>query len=166
MLYPRSGAVTVHRSDRDPGGLRRAVATKSTYDDDRDDHQQTAGKRAGAALALALCALAVSASVAQAAATFSWSAPAVADSSSTHTTAISCPSTGLCVAVDAGGNVVYTTTPASGGWSAPLGIVGTSGHQLTAISCPTTSLCFAADNHGDVYSSTAPTSVDGLDDLR
>jgi hypothetical protein len=116
-------------------------------------------RRAGTVLALALCALAASAAVAQAAASFSWSAPAVADSSSTHTTAISCPSTGLCVAVDAGGNVVYTVTPASGGWSAPLSV--DSGHQLTAISCPTTSLCFAADNHGDIYSSTAPTSAAG-----
>ena len=116
-------------------------------------------KRAGTVLALALCLLAVGAAVAEAAATFSWSSPVVADSSNTHTTAVSCPSTGLCVAVDAGGNVVYTTTPASGGWSAPLSI--DSGHQLTAISCPTTSLCFAADNHGDIYSSTAPTSATG-----
>ncbi len=64
----------------------------------------------------------------------------------------------LCVLVDnsSSGNVAFTTTPASGGWSGPLTI--DTGHQLTAVSCPSATLCFAVDNHGSLFASVAPAS--------
>ena len=62
------------------------------------------------------------------------------------------------MAVDSAGsgNVAYTTTPASGGWSGPTTI--DTGQQLTAVSCPSTTLCFAVDNHGSLFTSTTPAS--------
>jgi len=84
-----------------------------------------------------------------------WTATTQADSTN-HITAVSCPSVSLCVAVDSAstGNVTYTTTPASGGWSGPLTL--DTGHQLTGVSCPSTTLCFAVDNHGSLFASAAP----------
>jgi len=120
-------------------------------------------RHAGVASAVALCALTIGAVAAHAQAPLGWSAAVQSDSSvgAKGITAISCPSASLCVAVDdnGGGNngdVLYSTSPATGAWSAPVQI--DSGHAFTAISCPLTTLCFATDNHGSVYSSTAPTS--------
>jgi hypothetical protein len=95
--------------------------------------------------------------VAAAAAPLSWSAPLLADSSSgAHTTAVSCPAVDLCVAVDEGGNAVYTTAPTTGPWSVPVPI--DTGQELTSVSCPTTTLCFAVDNHGNLLSTATPAS--------
>jgi hypothetical protein len=95
--------------------------------------------------------------VAAAAAPLSWSAPLLADSSSgAHTTAVSCPAVGLCVAVDEGGNAVYTTAPTTGPWSAPVPI--DTSHELASVSCPTTTLCFAVDDHGNLLSTATPAS--------
>jgi hypothetical protein len=113
-------------------------------------------RRAGAAAAAAaLCACALGASTAQAQAPLAWSGAVLSDSSGgAGITAVTCPSVSLCVAVDATGHVLYSTSPATNAWSTP--VLMDSGHAFTAISCPSTTLCFATDNHGSVYSSTSP----------
>ena len=71
--------------------------------------------------------------------------------------AISCPSLGLCVAVDDAGHAVVSTQPAVAGpraWSAPFTIDGVLG--LTSISCTSTSLCVAMDSEGHAVRSTNP----------
>jgi hypothetical protein len=105
-------------------------------------------------LAATLCVGAIGASVAQAAPPFAWTGTLAADGS-LHINSLSCPSVSLCVAVDTTGNVSYTTTPASGGWSGPLTI--DSGNHL-AVSCASVAFCLAVDNHGGMFASTAPAS--------
>ena len=70
--------------------------------------------------------------------------------------AVSCPTSQLCVAVDAAGNVLFSTHPTrgAGSWSHPARI---DGNELTGISCPTIHLCVAVDGNGNVVTSTAPT---------
>jgi hypothetical protein len=70
--------------------------------------------------------------------------------------AVSCPSTKLCVAVDASGFVITTTTPTASRhvWSRTARIDSTS---LTGVSCPSTRLCVAVDDAGSVLTSTNPT---------
>lgn len=68
---------------------------------------------------------------------------------------IACPSAGLCVAVDRGGNVVWSTDPAAGPriWQ----VANVDGaNELTSISCPSTGLCVAVDGAGNVVTSTNP----------
>ena len=70
--------------------------------------------------------------------------------------ALSCPSRGLCVAVDRAGDVVTSTDPAGAvsAWSiAKLDGAG----ALTSVACPSVSLCVAVDASGDVLSSGDPT---------
>jgi hypothetical protein len=73
---------------------------------------------------------------------------------------ISCPSTRLCVAIDASGAILWSTNPSgpSGAWH--LDDVD-AGNDLTGISCPSTTLCVAVDGVGDVVSSVDPTGGDG-----
>jgi hypothetical protein len=105
--------------------------------------------------AAALCVAALFATAAAAAAPISWTAPMPSDGSN-HLNSVACPSVSLCVAVDAIGNVTYTTTPTTGGWSGSVSI--DNGHSLTGVSCPAAALCFAVDNHGSLFASTAPNS--------
>lgn len=81
-------------------------------------------------------------------------------------TGIACPSTQLCVAIDADGQVMYTTQPLAGAqaWSKPASIdtatqAGGGYAGLAAISCPTTTFCIAVDNsaNGQVAYTTNPT---------
>ncbi|HTW07904.1 MAG TPA: hypothetical protein VME46_10355 [Acidimicrobiales bacterium] len=69
--------------------------------------------------------------------------------------AISCPSTGLCVAVDQDGDVVTSTDPTGGAsaWTT----THVDDNTFSAISCPSTGLCVTADHSGDVVTSTDPT---------
>jgi hypothetical protein len=72
-------------------------------------------------------------------------------------TAISCPSLGLCVAVDGAGRALVSTQPgvnAAGSWSAPFAIDGST--ALTAITCASASLCVALDGEGHAVQSTHP----------
>jgi hypothetical protein len=75
--------------------------------------------------------------------------------------AISCPSTGLCVVVDNGGNVFSSTDPGGGAAAWKVAHVeGGSGSNpvgFASVSCPTASLCVAVDRLGNVASSTDPT---------
>jgi hypothetical protein len=70
--------------------------------------------------------------------------------------AVSCPTTRLCVAVDASGYVITTVDPTARSrvWSRPARIDGAA---LTGVSCPTTRLCVAVDDAGSVLTSTNPT---------
>jgi hypothetical protein len=73
--------------------------------------------------------------------------------------AISCPSTSLCVAVDSAGQVVTSTNPTGGqqSWNRTLLEPGTiSG--FTDVSCPSVLLCVAVDGFGNVFHSTDPGS--------
>ncbi len=69
---------------------------------------------------------------------------------------IACPSAGLCVAVDRGGNVVWSIDPAAGPGTWQVAHVD-GANELTSISCPSTGLCVAVDSAGNVVTSTKPT---------
>jgi Alpha galactosidase A/Alpha galactosidase C-terminal beta sandwich domain len=112
-----------------------------------------------AALAL-LCAACVWAFVlaapAAAAPSLAWS-PATDIDGGTALNAISCPSLGLCVAVDGAGRALVSTHPGvagAGSWSPPFAIDGTT--ALTSISCASTSMCLALDGEGRAVMSTHP----------
>lgn len=91
------------------------------------------------------------------------------DNVSSHTLdGVSCPSTGLCVAVDTAGAAISLT---GGGttWSASS-ITADSGNALEAVSCPTTLFCETVDNNGNAvsltyasgsWSSSTPANIDG-----
>jgi hypothetical protein len=86
----------------------------------------------------------------------SWSGPVEIDQGRALS-AISCPSLGLCVAVDDTGHAILSTRPTTGGagtWSAPFALAGAEG--LTSISCASTTLCVAVDGAGHAFLSTQP----------
>jgi hypothetical protein len=109
-------------------------------------------------LAAVACAFAIGATVAQAQATLTWTAPNASDSApgALGITALSCVSTSLCVAVDDAGRDFSTTTPATGGWTAPVQIHA-GALNLSGVSCPSTTLCVATDRHGNAYVTATPT---------
>ncbi len=101
------------------------------------------------------CALAAPAP-AGAAPSLTWSAAAEIDGGQALS-AISCPSLGLCVAVDGAGRALVSTRPGVAGgasWSAPFAIDGST--ALTSISCASTSMCVALDGEGHAVTSTHP----------
>ena len=85
-----------------------------------------------------------------------WSPPVLVDPGATAAlVGVSCPSVGLCVAVDGSGRVITSTAPsAETGWRVAR-LHGAP--QLVDVSCPSTSLCIAVDFWGNVWSSTNPT---------
>jgi hypothetical protein len=97
-------------------------------------------------------------------------APVVVDSSgfaawkvmtsALHPTAlntVSCPSAGLCVAADSDRNVLTSTDPASGHWTATaLPRPDNAFETIKTLSCPTTSFCVGATDYG-VFTTTDPT---------
>ncbi len=71
-------------------------------------------------------------------------------------TGVSCPTASLCVAVDEAGDVVTSTSPASGSWT----LASTHpGHHLTAVSCASQTLCVAVDSSGNALASADPTGA-------
>jgi hypothetical protein len=89
-----------------------------------------------------------------------WAAPVRIDHQPPFTGAflsgLSCPTTGLCVAVDTNGNVITSTNPTGG--AAAWTVTHVDGvNPILAVSCPTTSFCVAVDEAGDVITSTNPT---------
>jgi hypothetical protein len=78
----------------------------------------------------------------------------------THTTvpngigAIVCPSTTLCVAGDNLGNVLESTNPAAGSWSAPSPVAAAPDGFFT-LTCPSTGLCLAGSG-ASLLASTSP----------
>jgi hypothetical protein len=99
-----------------------------------------------------------------AASPLSWASPIRADdqppfASPAAITGVSCPSTGLCVAVDSVGNVLVSTDPTggTGAWATTYAGENSTGvDSFTGVSCPSTSLCVAVDSEGDVVTSTNP----------
>jgi hypothetical protein len=101
------------------------------------------------------------ASVATTTAPMTWSQTGPLDSTpplgpDTHLQSVSCPQAGLCVAVDAGGNVLTSTSPTGGAGTWRRSLID-PGAWLAAISCPTESLCVAGDSDGNLVVSTDPT---------
>lgn len=74
-------------------------------------------------------------------------------------TAMSCPSTSLCVAFSYLGHVLTSTNPTGGTGAWTSAFVGGGG--ITGISCPSVSLCVAVDEGGNVVTSTNPTGGAG-----
>jgi hypothetical protein len=72
--------------------------------------------------------------------------------------AISCPSTSLCIEADGSGNIVASTDPAAAApnWNS-VHVLGGAPPEFSAIDCPSASLCVATDVHGDIVTSTNPT---------
>jgi hypothetical protein len=72
---------------------------------------------------------------------------------------VSCVASLLCVAGDAGGNLLTSADPTGG---APFSETNaTSSVQITGATCPTTTRCLAVDNNADVLTSTDPTGGPG-----
>ncbi len=70
---------------------------------------------------------------------------------------VSCPSLGLCVAVDGAGRALLSTHAAgatASAWSTPFALRGAG--ALTSVSCPSTALCVAVDGEGRAVLSTQP----------
>jgi hypothetical protein len=95
------------------------------------------------------------------AAALTWSAPTAIDPLPTTTahdiTAISCPSTKLCVAGDDHGDILTSANPAGGtsAWSETRAVDPES--IFVSISCPSAKLCVAITGGGDIAASTHPT---------
>ncbi len=109
------------------------------------------------ALLCAVWACALLASPAGATPSLGWSSPLEIDRGQALT-AVSCPSMGLCVAVDGAGRASVSTSPASasaGAWSGPFGLPGAG--ALKAVSCASATLCAALDGEGHLSLSTRPT---------
>jgi hypothetical protein len=90
-----------------------------------------------------------------------WAAPVRVDhqapfGSPNQLLGVSCPSSGLCVAVDGAGDVVTSTNPTGGAAAWTVTDVDGSNY-LNGVSCPSSGLCVAVDNNGDVVTSTDPT---------
>jgi hypothetical protein len=77
-------------------------------------------------------------------------------------TALSCPTTSLCVASDWLGNIWVATNP-SGGASAwhKEPVAGSEQAPLVGVACPSATVCVANDASGDVWVSTDPASGAG-----
>ncbi|HEV3284201.1 MAG TPA: hypothetical protein VG010_08345 [Solirubrobacteraceae bacterium] len=98
-----------------------------------------------------------------AASPLNWASPVRADDQPPFTspatiTGVSCPSMGLCVAVDSVGDVLISTDPmgGAGAWNKTH-----VGEDFTGVSCPSASLCVAVDSEGDVITSTDPIGGSG-----
>src|SRR5689334_6055416 len=73
--------------------------------------------------------------------------------STVEMTGVSCPTSGLCVAVDDVGKVGTST---DGGATWAFARVNAN-NFFTGISCPSTALCVAVDRQGNIAASTTPT---------
>lgn len=106
-----------------------------------------------AVLAILATAVAVAPSAAAAEPALAWSSPQTV--SSAAIVDVDCPTSGLCVAVDADGNVHTSTDPAgpATSWSA-ADVIGSSLHS---ISCASPTLCVAVSTSGNLVTSTNPT---------
>jgi hypothetical protein len=71
---------------------------------------------------------------------------------------VSCPSAGLCTALDQAGNVVLSTDPAAGPstWIVAYVEPLDSPSGLTSVGCTSTHFCFGADSWGNFLASVRP----------
>lgn len=89
--------------------------------------------------------------------TVKWDKPiALEKPTSGGISAVSCPTSTLCIAVDQKGRAVVSNKPTGGVKSWKFFKIDTVA-PLTGISCPTANLCVAVDSAGDVTRSTHPT---------
>jgi hypothetical protein len=89
-----------------------------------------------------------------------WAAPVLVDHQApfigNQLKGVSCPSSGLCVAVDQSGNVVTSSNPTGG--AAAWTVTHVDGfNSLSGVSCPSSGLCVAVDQSGNVVTSSNPT---------
>src|SRR5256712_5179038 len=89
-----------------------------------------------------------------------WAAPVRVDHQpsfgGTSLSDVSCPSSGLCFAVDNAGNLVASSNP-TGGVAAWTVTRVDGSNSLFGVSCPSGSFCAVADNAGNVVTSSNPT---------
>src|SRR5439155_851785 len=89
-----------------------------------------------------------------------WAAPVRVDHQpsfgGTSLSDVSCPSSGLCFAVDNAGNLVASSNPTGGAAAWKVTKVDGS-NSLSGPSCPSSSLCVAVDVNGNVVTSSNPT---------
>jgi hypothetical protein len=137
-------------------------------------HQRLPGSgrsRVGRIAALAVVAvvvdmggLGVFAGTALAASGLSWSRPVRIDTVGRFgvtLAGLSCPSSSLCVTLDARGNILTSTDPgarARARWSRKNVEGYHPGKFFNGIACPSTGLCTAVDDWGHVFSSTDPSA--------
>jgi WD40-like Beta Propeller Repeat len=76
--------------------------------------------------------------------------------------AVSCPSSSLCIAGDGAGDILSSTNPAGGqsAWSM-TSISASRGPAVTDLSCPSSSLCLGLGSNYGLLSSTEPTGGAG-----
>jgi hypothetical protein len=86
-----------------------------------------------------------------------WDATDTPEHPRSNITAISCPTTGLCVAGDQNGHILVSTSPSEGSstWTRLSPAAGST--WIEGVSCPTVALCVAVASDGNVYWSTDPT---------
>src|SRR4029077_19109748 len=107
------------------------------------------------AVLLAAGATLVSPAALAAGSSVTWAAPVRIDQRPPFC-AVSCPSSGLCVAVDNGGNVVTSSNPTGG--AAAWTVTHVDGSNfLVGVSCPSSGLCVAVVQVGNVVTSSNPT---------
>jgi Fibronectin type III domain len=85
-----------------------------------------------------------------------WTVTHVVASDGLGLSGVSCPSSGLCVAVDNESNVVTSSNPTGGAaaWTVTH-VVGASG--MPAVSCASSAFCVASNDTGEVLTSSNPT---------
>ncbi len=122
--------------------------------------RRVGGRLGLVAVGIALCASAAlaspqAASAAGNTAPLLWTAPASVDTKPIDS--LTCVSADLCVGVDRGGDVLWSTAPSGGArrWHT-ADVDGST--ELTGVSCPAASLCVAVDAAGNAVTSTAPTA--------
>ena len=95
-----------------------------------------------------------------AASPLTWAAPVRVDHQpsfeGTSLSSVSCPGSGLCVAVDNSGNVVTSSNPTGGPVAWTVTKVDAS-NSLFGVSCPSSGFCAVVDNDGNVVTSSNPT---------
>ncbi|MGA2470010.1 MAG: hypothetical protein ABSG64_04895 [Solirubrobacteraceae bacterium] len=77
----------------------------------------------------------------------------------THLSAVSCPSSALCVATDQAGDVVTSTNPTGGAGAWKVEHIDGS-IELFDVSCASSTLCVATDQGGDVLTTRSPAIAD------
>ena len=111
-------------------------------------------------LSLAVGSMFLSTGTLAAGSSLKWAAPVRVDHqppfAGEYINAVSC-TTGLCVGVDQGGNVVSSTNPSGGSTAWKFRHVDDV--SLDGVSCPSTALCVATDNNSNVLTSTDPAAA-------
>jgi len=83
-------------------------------------------------------------------------APATSIDGSSSLSSVSCPSIELCVASDAQGDLLSSTSPATSSWSA---VNVSSAPSINAVSCPSAGFCLAVDGAGNAFISGDPAAA-------